>query len=397
MIEPGLTERELQMLAALFDTPERADSLLRDAGFPVARIPTMQGYAVAEYWRAVARLVDNGVMPDGRLNILTAASRQFPANPTFAASGADGQTSWQPPPPPPTESPDHPTGPSSTSKYPSPVGGGDLPARPRGTGPAPASGNDPPSPSRPGRLGWPVIAASIVVAVLVIVGATLGVAGLIGGGSDDTPPGPAQAASADLADSQAPVPGPPSSGPGVVPKTEPVTSTPSGSGAPGSCEPPAMDASTITAAPVVEPGSVQGLTVASASYRLQVESDNANITLAIDISGTIPAGKHLIIVGRGLPNTQDESGAKGADVDFYRDNYPLPGTGCHTFQKARLGYPGAAGLTYRFRVLLVGPEIDQYIATRRADPSYATRGMTKTALTQRGAQVVGGFDIVSAR
>ncbi|CUU61235.1 hypothetical protein Ga0074812_1666 [Parafrankia irregularis] len=377
MIEPGLTERELQMLAALFDTPERADSLLRDAGFPVARIPTMQGYAVAEYWRAVARLVDNGVMPDGRLNILTAASRQFPANETFAASSGGVQTPGPLSQPQPTNSPDRSTGSSSTGRYPPSVGGGGLPPRP--------------------SFGWPVIAASIVVAVLVIVGATLGVAGLIGGGSDDTPPGPAQSASGDLPDSQAPVPEPPSSGPGVLPSPKPVTSTPSGSGTPASCEPPAMDASTVTAAPVVEPGSVQGLTVASASYRLQVEFDNANITLAVDISGTIPAGKHLIIVARGLPNTQDKSGAKGADVDFYRDNYPLPGTGCHTFQKARLGYAGAAGLTYRFRVLLVGPEIDQYIATRRADPSYATRGMTKTALTQRGAQVVGGFDIVSAR
>jgi Effector-associated domain 1 len=380
--EERLTDPEIRELAQIFDDRNRAGGLLRAAGFPADRIPEMQGGNSIEFWREVNRMVGGGVMKDGRRNILAAAGDVYPFNPVFTGEvprrvefdgrpAGDRGTHAEPP-----VREHEPRRPVEQRSIPSETGRSAEPPPPRDV--ATRDGGHP-----AGR--WVPMAATL--ALLALVGTIVGVLISTSGGAGPSPTA-----------------GPPVSGPApsLVPDANRTTTltagpapTPAANPGAVACPAPALPGGTAHTAIVVEPGTVPGLTVASVSYLLSVAGGDAYITLALDLQGTIPAGQRLIMVARGSPTTRDGAGSPGADVDFYKDQYPLPATGCQRFGPMRLGYPGAAGLTYRHRIMLADQAVLSYIATRRTQSSYKTYGINKDELQRRGARLVAGFDVVT--
>lgn len=79
----GLTEREIAALARIYDTPQRARSLLARAGAPVERSPAW-GDPIS-FWYSMSELLGHGILANGRRKILDVAASDFPANPTFGS------------------------------------------------------------------------------------------------------------------------------------------------------------------------------------------------------------------------------------------------------------------------------------------------------------------------
>ena len=84
--DDGLADDEVREFAAVFHDPAAAGRLLDQAGFPAGRRPwtssTPEGY-----WFSVAAAVRDGIVPNGRSRLLTAAHRMYPANSVFARGG----------------------------------------------------------------------------------------------------------------------------------------------------------------------------------------------------------------------------------------------------------------------------------------------------------------------
>ncbi len=83
-----LTEAELTALARAFPPGPAARAVLSSAGFPGEHLPSAFGVTSTEFWAQVAAAVEDGVLADGRRELLAAAARRFPANPVFLADRA---------------------------------------------------------------------------------------------------------------------------------------------------------------------------------------------------------------------------------------------------------------------------------------------------------------------
>src|SRR5215468_4792034 len=82
-----LTREEVFALARAFRV-DSAKALLSVAGFPAWAVP-VTGYANArEFWSKISEQLGDGVMPDGRAQILEAARDWLPANAELAALAA---------------------------------------------------------------------------------------------------------------------------------------------------------------------------------------------------------------------------------------------------------------------------------------------------------------------
>lgn len=78
----SFTAREVQELARVLGGGTDARQVLVEAGLPAARIP-LHGTDAASFWREVSARLGDGVLHDGRRQILEAAARRYPANPVF--------------------------------------------------------------------------------------------------------------------------------------------------------------------------------------------------------------------------------------------------------------------------------------------------------------------------
>ncbi|OHV34675.1 hypothetical protein CC117_20950 [Parafrankia colletiae] len=81
----GLNEREIEALATIFDNEIAARQLLEEAGLSRSHLPVWQVNA-GIFWREVSRIIQAGVITDGRARILAAAGRRFPGNTDFTRS-----------------------------------------------------------------------------------------------------------------------------------------------------------------------------------------------------------------------------------------------------------------------------------------------------------------------
>jgi hypothetical protein len=88
MLEP-LADAEIQTLATVFHRQASARQLLEAAGIPRRRQPAWQTMTAEEYWREVSASLVNGVVPDGRVRVLSAAAKMYPANPVLAGVADD--------------------------------------------------------------------------------------------------------------------------------------------------------------------------------------------------------------------------------------------------------------------------------------------------------------------
>ncbi|MEV0978789.1 effector-associated domain EAD1-containing protein [Streptomyces sp. NPDC049915] len=81
-----LTPAEIQALVSVYNTPSRAEVLLRSAGYPAAALPYAPA-TLSEYWEQVSLQLTAGVMARGRSAILDKARERHPYNPVFSAAG----------------------------------------------------------------------------------------------------------------------------------------------------------------------------------------------------------------------------------------------------------------------------------------------------------------------
>jgi hypothetical protein len=80
-----LSAAEIRELALVFGWSLGATQLLREAGVSAERLPPPGGDAITS-WTAVADLLGNGLLADGRRRVLAAAAHRYPVNPVFAAA-----------------------------------------------------------------------------------------------------------------------------------------------------------------------------------------------------------------------------------------------------------------------------------------------------------------------
>ncbi|WP_242419224.1 effector-associated domain EAD1-containing protein, partial [Frankia sp. CpI1-P] len=85
-----LTDGEVQALAGAFANSLSARQVLEAAGLAVARQPNWGDTTSLRFWREVNSLLGNGILPEGRRQVLAAAAAEFPANPVFAQPDLDG-------------------------------------------------------------------------------------------------------------------------------------------------------------------------------------------------------------------------------------------------------------------------------------------------------------------
>ncbi len=78
----ALQQREyLAELSKIFDSEEKVRNLLEAANIPLERVkPPFSGLSVLEYWKALCREIDKGLISDGLLNLVSAALSQYPGN-----------------------------------------------------------------------------------------------------------------------------------------------------------------------------------------------------------------------------------------------------------------------------------------------------------------------------
>ncbi|CAM5242192.1 effector-associated domain EAD1-containing protein [Streptomyces griseomycini] len=91
--EAPLLPEEIRALATVYNTPSRAEVLLRSAGYPADALPYAPG-TLWEYWEQVSLGLATGVMADGRRSILAKARERYPHHPVFrgAASVPESRT-----------------------------------------------------------------------------------------------------------------------------------------------------------------------------------------------------------------------------------------------------------------------------------------------------------------
>ncbi|MCM3884327.1 effector-associated domain EAD1-containing protein [Frankia sp. R82] len=77
-----LTEAEIEALATMFDTRTGAVQVLEGAGLGREQIPVFDG-SPFQFWTEIAHLLRNGIIEDGRVRLLAAAAKRFPALPAF--------------------------------------------------------------------------------------------------------------------------------------------------------------------------------------------------------------------------------------------------------------------------------------------------------------------------
>ncbi|EFC81423.1 effector-associated domain EAD1-containing protein [Parafrankia sp. EUN1f] len=80
----SLRDGESREFARVFGRGAVAMRVLRDAGLPSERIPSIEGDAET-FWVEISRLLGHGLLIDGRRRVLAAAAARFPANAVFAA------------------------------------------------------------------------------------------------------------------------------------------------------------------------------------------------------------------------------------------------------------------------------------------------------------------------
>ncbi|MFE4965649.1 effector-associated domain EAD1-containing protein [Streptomyces sp. NPDC056660] len=80
--EAPLFPEEIRALATVYNTPSRAEVLLRSAGYPADALPYAPS-TLWEYWEQVSLSLATGVMADGRQSILTKARDRYPHHPVF--------------------------------------------------------------------------------------------------------------------------------------------------------------------------------------------------------------------------------------------------------------------------------------------------------------------------
>ncbi|WP_157734940.1 effector-associated domain EAD1-containing protein [Pseudofrankia inefficax] len=87
--EGPLTEEEVAALTSAFADQTAAGQLLSDAGLRAERQPSWRVNTAEEFWVEVAALVRDGILPDGRARILTAAASRLPDHPVLARDPGD--------------------------------------------------------------------------------------------------------------------------------------------------------------------------------------------------------------------------------------------------------------------------------------------------------------------
>jgi hypothetical protein len=78
--ETGLSDEEIDALAAAFNPGPAANVVLRRAGFPNAAVPASQGLNGVQFWTLISNELENGIIQDGRRKVLAAALRDRPYN-----------------------------------------------------------------------------------------------------------------------------------------------------------------------------------------------------------------------------------------------------------------------------------------------------------------------------
>jgi hypothetical protein len=81
-VNDEFTPEQITALAEVFPPGRTARALLREAGYPMAGLPGLAETALA-FWEQISEALAQGVQPDGRNQILKAASRRYPGNPVF--------------------------------------------------------------------------------------------------------------------------------------------------------------------------------------------------------------------------------------------------------------------------------------------------------------------------
>lgn len=91
--DEALADREIHALASLFFQRSSAVALLLESGFPAGRIPSWQAESATDFWIAVYRLLNDGIVAgDGRARLLAVARGRFPGHPALAT----GQVASEP-------------------------------------------------------------------------------------------------------------------------------------------------------------------------------------------------------------------------------------------------------------------------------------------------------------
>jgi hypothetical protein len=85
--EAPLLPEEIRALATVYNTPSKAEVLLRGAGYPADALPYAPS-TLSEYWEQVSLNLTTGVMADGRRLILARARERYPHHPVFRGAVA---------------------------------------------------------------------------------------------------------------------------------------------------------------------------------------------------------------------------------------------------------------------------------------------------------------------
>ncbi|MCK9895519.1 effector-associated domain EAD1-containing protein [Frankia sp. AgB32] len=86
-----LSEREIEALSRTFCTRTSAIQLLEQAGLSRGRAPVFTG-SPDEFWSEVSAELNEGLLLEGRVRILAAAAKRYPANAVFTAAGPAQRT-----------------------------------------------------------------------------------------------------------------------------------------------------------------------------------------------------------------------------------------------------------------------------------------------------------------
>ena len=156
---------------------------------------------------------------------------------------------------------------------------------------------------------------------------------------------------------------------------------------PGVCapigQPDSQQANVVNLADVSSPISIG--TVAykiKLAYKIQLE-------LGGEFHGSIPAGKHLFLLGQADPATHDSTpDHEPGDATYYRSN-SMHVTGiCWLRPSADIAYPGAEGLTFRYTLILVDESnVGEFVSDKYRN------GYNDALLDTLGAERLAYFDV----